>query len=149
MLEPVSPKINTANLKSVSNLLAKHNIDYCVFFGTALGVYREQGIIGHDDDIDILVGAKSYQKGLDLFGGTRVFIGLKGRGLRFGYHLTHHVEENILCQFSKTHYFQKEGYKIMSYIDFYFYQEDSSHIPRNMHSTYQDCILPPEPIPHV
>ena len=126
MVDPVSRKINTSNLKSVSALLNKHKIDYCVFFGTALRVYREQGIIGHDDDIDILVDAKSYQKVLDLFGGTRVFIGLKGRGLRFGYHLTKHVQENILCQFSKTHYLQKEGFRVMSYIDFYFYLEDTN-----------------------
>jgi len=50
-------KLNFQNLISVAPLLK--NIEYFIFYGTMLGIIRENNIIKGDDDIDFLVNYKS------------------------------------------------------------------------------------------
>ena len=49
-------ELNFQNLISVSPLLK--NIEYFIFYGTLLGIIRENNIIKGDDDIDFLVNHK-------------------------------------------------------------------------------------------
>ncbi len=43
------------HLKDFSEILNKHDIDYCVMFGVLLGMLRHQDFIPWDDDIDIVI----------------------------------------------------------------------------------------------
>ncbi len=51
------------HLKDFSEILNKHDIDYCVMFGVLLGMLRHQDFIPWDDDIDIVIF--EYEKFLD------------------------------------------------------------------------------------
>ena len=53
----IDKKFNRENLISISNIL--NNDEYFVFYGTLLGLVRENDIIDNDDDIDILVDIKN------------------------------------------------------------------------------------------
>tara|TARA_B100001540_G_C15709570_1_gene597885 strand:- start:32 stop:787 length:756 start_codon:yes stop_codon:yes gene_type:complete len=56
----IDKKFNRANLISIANILSKD--EYFVFYGTLLGLVRENDIIDNDDDIDILVDIKNRDK---------------------------------------------------------------------------------------
>ena len=43
------------HIKDFSEILNKHDIDYCVMFGVLLGMLRHQDFIPWDDDIDIVI----------------------------------------------------------------------------------------------
>lgn len=43
------------HIKDFSEILNKHNIEYCVMFGVLLGLLRHQDFIPWDDDIDIVI----------------------------------------------------------------------------------------------
>jgi hypothetical protein len=49
-------------LKNVTNLLDKHDIEYVISDGTLLGAYRNNKFIPWDDDIDIRVNPKHWNK---------------------------------------------------------------------------------------
>lgn len=59
-------KINRKNLKKITSLFEKYNIDYVAFYGTLLGLGREGDLIPHDDDIDLLVDLSYYDKVYEL-----------------------------------------------------------------------------------
>lgn len=109
MINPVPQNINTTNLKEISSILNNNNIEYCVFFGTALGIYRDKEIIKYDDDIDFLVNAKDFEKTLNLLKDSK-------------YQRTSPFYKNSFFQFSS-----KEN-NITSYIDFYFYEEHENFL---------------------
>ena len=53
-------------LKYLISFLEKHNLNYFVCSGTAIGVVRHKGFIPWDDDIDIYMFRKDYEKLLGL-----------------------------------------------------------------------------------
>ena len=56
-------KLNFQNLKSVSNIIK--NLEHFIFYGSLLGIIRDQNIIKNDDDIDFLINYKLKKKVLD------------------------------------------------------------------------------------
>ncbi len=52
------------HIKDFSEILNKHDINYCVMFGVLLGMLRHQDFIPWDDDIDIVIF--EFDKFLDL-----------------------------------------------------------------------------------
>ena len=49
-------------LDYVVSLCEKHNIQYCLIYGSALGAYRHKGFIPWDDDMDIAMPRDDYEK---------------------------------------------------------------------------------------
>jgi hypothetical protein len=58
----VSRDLNRENLIYFSNLLAHNNIKSFAFFGTLLGLVREQDVLENDDDVDFYVDEKHRDK---------------------------------------------------------------------------------------
>ena len=54
-------------LKDINNFCKKHKIRYSLAGGTALGAIRHGGFIPWDDDIDLLMPRKDYNRFLSLF----------------------------------------------------------------------------------
>jgi|10_taG_2_1085330.scaffolds.fasta_scaffold177350_1 hypothetical protein len=78
--------INRENLKFVANLLI--DVEYTVFFGTALGIHRDGDVLLKDDDVDILANSNDYNI-------------IKTILTSNGY--IHHIDTNgIFSQFRKT-----------------------------------------------
>ena len=56
MLNTNQKKIKKKNLENlISSIEILKNFEYFVFYGTLLGIVRENNIIEHDDDIDFEV----------------------------------------------------------------------------------------------
>lgn len=55
-------KLELMILEEVITICNNHNIDYYVYAGTALGAVRHDGFIPWDDDVDIAVFRKDYEK---------------------------------------------------------------------------------------
>ena len=55
MKTAISQVTNRENLLFVAELLNRSGINWCVFFGTLLGLVRDGDVIKGDDDIDIYV----------------------------------------------------------------------------------------------
>ena len=53
-------------LKDVIDFCDKHNINYYMYAGSALGAIRHKGFIPWDDDIDIILFRKDFEKFLSL-----------------------------------------------------------------------------------
>lgn len=49
-------------LQEIDNICLENNIDYYVFAGTMLGIERNEGFLPWDDDIDIIMTKKNYDK---------------------------------------------------------------------------------------
>ena len=49
-------------LKDVDELCRKHNVEYFLAYGSALGAIRHKGFIPWDDDIDIMLDSVNYAK---------------------------------------------------------------------------------------
>ena len=43
------------HLRDADEILFSEGVDYCVMFGTLLGLLRHDGLIPWDDDLDIIV----------------------------------------------------------------------------------------------
>ena len=57
-------------LKQIMNLLDANHIEYCLAYGSVLGAIRHKGFIPWDDDVDIFVKAKDYEKIRELYRST-------------------------------------------------------------------------------
>ena len=49
------------------NVCRKHNLDYFVAYGTAIGAVRHKGFIPWDDDVDVAMLREDYEKFLQIF----------------------------------------------------------------------------------
>lgn len=57
MNEPIKKDINNnKNLNKISEIIS--DLDYFIFFGTLLGIIRDNNLISGDDDIDFLINEK-------------------------------------------------------------------------------------------
>jgi hypothetical protein len=65
MKTAVRQDTNRQNLIYVANLLNSLGIDWCVFFGTLLGLVRDSDVIKGDDDIDLYVSIESRETLID------------------------------------------------------------------------------------
>lgn len=52
--------------KLVDGIFEKHNIKYCICFGTLLGAVRHQGFIPWDDDFDVFVFDDEYDRAMEI-----------------------------------------------------------------------------------
>ena len=64
-------KINIDNLVYISEKLKK--FEHFVFYGTLLGITRENNILKSDDDIDFLININDKQNVLDIFNSSEKF----------------------------------------------------------------------------
>lgn len=60
-------QIQKTILKRFIEICEKHNLRYCVSFGTLLGTIRHQGYIPWDDDIDVDMPREDYEKFIVLY----------------------------------------------------------------------------------
>lgn len=60
MKRPVSKEHNRENMLDACNSLSTK--EYCIFYGTALGLYRDGDVIEGDDDVDILLEDKDFEE---------------------------------------------------------------------------------------
>lgn len=49
-------------LFKIDDICRKHNLEYMIFYGTLLGAVRHKGMIPWDDDVDIVMPRKDFQK---------------------------------------------------------------------------------------
>jgi len=99
-------KLNFQNLLSVSSLIKDKNIEYFIFYGTLLGIIRENNIIKGDDDIDFMVNHKSKK------------LLLKKMKLNKTFKINKKVSNEYFIQFIK------KNKKLKTFIDFYFYTKN-------------------------
>ena len=98
-------KQNFDNLLEVSSSIK--NIEYFIFYGTLLGITRDNNIIKGDDDVDFMVSYNSKK------------LLLKKMSLIKTFKLNKKVSNNYFVQYIKI----KDGIK--TFVDFYFYLDDT------------------------
>ena len=96
--------LNFENLILISKIIDK--FEHFIFYGTLLGIVRENNIIKGDDDVDFLINFK-FKKLI-----------LKKMKLNNKFKLNKKVSNNYFVQFIR----KKE--KLLSFVDFYFYIKD-------------------------
>ena len=94
-------KQNLENLLEVSRII--RNIEYFIFYGTLLGITRDNNVIKGDDDVDFMVSYNSKK------------LLLKKMNLIKTFELNKKVSNNYFAQYIKI----KKGIK--TFVDFYFY----------------------------
>ena len=53
---------STEILRIIDNICKKHDLDYILCYGTLLGAVRHKGFIPWDEDLDIIMMRKDYNK---------------------------------------------------------------------------------------
>ena len=109
MLNRNQKKIKKKNLENlISSIEILKNFEYFVFYGTLLGIVRENNIIEHDDDIDFLINIDHRNEVINKFKFSQIF------------EINKKVSNKFFIQLiSKT-----EG--IETFVDFYFYISEPS-----------------------
>jgi phosphorylcholine metabolism protein LicD len=100
----IPEEINLINLTETCKALNNNNISYSVFFGTALGIQRNNSVIDGDDDVDILVHSDYYNE-------------IKTIMENIGYEVQCCDVKNIFIQFSKNIHNKKVILDIYFYCD--------------------------------
>tara|TARA_B110000971_G_scaffold221337_1_gene268050 strand:- start:2195 stop:2824 length:630 start_codon:yes stop_codon:yes gene_type:complete len=95
---------NFKNLLEVSSLIK--DMQYFIFYGTLLGIVRDNNVIKGDDDVDFMLCFKSKK------------LLLKKMSLIKNFKLNKKVSNNYFAQYVKI----KKGIK--TFVDFYFYLND-------------------------
>tara|TARA_B100000614_G_scaffold187173_1_gene168293 strand:- start:852 stop:1487 length:636 start_codon:yes stop_codon:yes gene_type:complete len=113
MFIPVNVEYNRNNLKYIANFLKKKEISYFIFFGTLLGITRDNDIIKNDDDVDIYINIKDREKLISVITQTDFLIDYSLIQNQFKYFL----------QLSKIY-----NKNINTYVELYFYEETKNHI---------------------
>lgn len=75
--------IQLSMLSELDAFFREHSLNYSLWAGTLLGAVRHQGFIPWDDDVDILMPRKDYEKLLSLFppsGTGNLFLSFLGKG---------------------------------------------------------------------
>ena len=108
MFIPVNVEYNRNNLKYIANFLKKKEISYFIFFGTLLGITRDNDIIKNDDDVDIYINIKDREKLISVITQTDFLIDYSLIQNQFKYFL----------QLSKIY-----NKNINTYVELYFYEE--------------------------
>lgn len=57
----------TEMLEVFDNFCTQHQIEYCLTYGTLLGAVRHQGFIPWDDDVDVFMKRKDYNRFIELW----------------------------------------------------------------------------------
>lgn len=78
-------------LKELDRICRKHDIPYTLFAGTALGAVRHAGFIPWDDDLDVIMLRKDYER----------FLTIAEQELPAEYYLQKEFSEHWPCFFSK------------------------------------------------
>jgi len=104
-LEKKLQELNFQNLISVSSLI--RNIEHFICYGTLLGIIRDKNIIKGDDDVDFMVNFKSKK------------LLLKKMKLNKKFKMNKKVSNDYFAQFIK------KDETLKTFVDFYFYIEDS------------------------
>ena len=113
MFVPVSVEHNRLNLKFISNFLRKNKIPYFIFFGTLLGVTRDNDIIKNDDDVDIYINIKERDKLFSIINETE-------------FQIDYDAPQNQTNFFLQL--YRKIDENIFSYVELYFYEEFDKYI---------------------
>jgi phosphorylcholine metabolism protein LicD len=100
-------KLNFQNLISISTLIK--DIEHFIFYGTLLGIVRENNVIKGDDDIDFMVDYKSKKKLL------------KKMTLNKTFKINKKVSNDFFVQYIKR------VKKLNTFVDFYFYVKDTKN----------------------
>lgn len=58
----IKKEVAKKNLQLLKEVLDRNNIKFCLFYGTLLGVIRENDLIEHDQDIDIFILEEDREK---------------------------------------------------------------------------------------
>lgn len=119
---PVSTRIlEEAFLYSISNL---NQFEYVPFFGTLLGIIRDNNFLKNDDDVDFLINIKSKQ---------RLIHQLKDSKIEIDFQAFENSQEYFLQGIYNNNSQQ-------CYVDFYFYEEhDKKNILlKSLHGPYQN-----------
>lgn len=78
-------------MKTFHNFCVEHDINYYGCSGTAIGAVRHQGCIPWDDDIDVLIPRKDYEK----------LLSLKDQFPALGYEIVNHTDNGYPLPFAK------------------------------------------------
>jgi phosphorylcholine metabolism protein LicD len=100
-------KLNFQNLLLVSKLLKK--VEHFVFYGTLLGLIREQKIIDGDDDVDFMVNLKNKKNVI------------RKMKLNKSFKINKKVSNEYFTQFIK------KKNNLISFVDFYFYTKSQKN----------------------
>lgn len=84
----------------LDEICRKHDINYCIMYGTLLGAVRHQGFIPWDDDMDIIVDRENYDKLINILNSNPRpdrFIQNTGNDKYFEFPITRYCRKNTLC----------------------------------------------------
>lgn len=116
-------------LKSTLELFHTHNIEHCLIYGTLLGYYRDNDIIPHDDDCDLLVPKSYFNQVLELKNLFKNQYDLKLIHVPDNYKLL-----QICCYDPNINKLQKQKH---GQVDLYFFDIDSSGYLLDMHNHWR------------
>ena len=113
MFVPVSVEYNRANLNYIATFLRKNKIPYFIFFGTLLGITRDNDIIKNDDDVDIYINIKDRDKLISVINETE-------------FEIDYNSPQNQTKFFLQI--YKKIRENVFSYVELYFYEEIDNYI---------------------